>query len=198
MLKQLVATFECFNNVFKGFPKIWICILHTLHILFILPNPSHWGAASERNFPGKGGLQTWNLSNKFTRPNFWTTKFTLSKRVNCDCANFQQDVLFSREIYTAGKYFTQPLVVTVATNFKSGGLWHFLRYPCHHFALFADFLVKWWLKTAFYRTEYEKWLWQYWMLDLGTGVPSTHLSKKRESNVSYRCPSMSIFTFLQE
>ena len=84
MLKQLVATFECFNNVFKGFPKVGICILHTLHILFILPNPSHWGAASERNFPGKGGLQTWNLSNKFTRPNFWTTKFTLSKRVNCD------------------------------------------------------------------------------------------------------------------
>ena len=31
----------------------------------------------------------------------------------------QGSVLFSGKIYTAGKYFTQPPVVTVATNFKS-------------------------------------------------------------------------------
>ena len=39
--------------------------------------------------------------------------------------------LFSRKIYTAGTNFTQPLVVTVATNLNSVGLGveQLLRFP---------------------------------------------------------------------
>ena len=40
----------------------------------------------------------------------------------------QEHALFSGKIYTAGKFFTRPPVVTVATNFKSG---------CAKFALLA-------------------------------------------------------------
>ena len=53
------------------------------------------------------------------------------------------------------------------------------------FTLFTtDFHAKWWPEMALYGTEYEKWLWQYWMLDLGTGVPSNHPPKKKRKEKS--------------
>ena len=44
----------------------------------------------------------------------YMSKFHISTQI------LQGNALFSRKIYTPGKYFTRMLVVTVATNFKSG------------------------------------------------------------------------------
>ena len=50
------------------------------------------------------------------------SKFHISSQI------LQGNALFSGKIYTGGKKFTRPPVVTVATNFKSGGYHQYKTY----------------------------------------------------------------------
>ena len=64
--------------------------------------------------------------------NSLSTKSHLVYCISCTSPHVMQEItLFSRKIYTVGKNFTRPPVVTVPTNLNSG----LVLSVCHFFAL---------------------------------------------------------------
>ena len=81
----------------------------------------------------ESGTQTWNLSKKFTPPDFQAKNFTpsISPNFNSFSKKKTQKMSENGEIYTAGKNFTLPPALTAWTNSTSGKMWKCC--PLSHF-----------------------------------------------------------------